>query len=79
MLSEPLQKVTIRFATAEDTVLHKLMWYQLGNHVSDRQWGDVIGVIEVQADSLDRVYLERWACLLNVSNLLDRAMHQKPE
>jgi hypothetical protein len=75
----PEGKVAIHFASAEDTLLHKLIWYKLGNHVSDRQWRDVVGVIEVQAGSLDRVYLERWARLLNVSDLLDRAMQQKPE
>jgi hypothetical protein len=33
-------KVAIRFASAEDTVLRKLVWYKLGDCVSDRQWGD---------------------------------------
>ena len=71
--------VTIRFASAEDTLLHKLVWYRLGNEVSDRQWGDVLGVLKVQSGSLDRDYLELWARLLNVSDLLGRARQQQPE
>lgn len=31
-------KVTIRFASPEDTLLHKIVWYKLGNQISDRQW-----------------------------------------
>jgi hypothetical protein len=37
-----------------------------------------IGVLKVQADSLDRDYLDRWARLLHVSDLLDRARRQQP-
>jgi len=68
--------VTIRFASAEDTLLHKLVWYRLGNQVSDRQWGDVVGVLKVQGAALDREYLEHWARLLDVSDLLTRAWQQ---
>jgi hypothetical protein len=75
----PDGKVTIRFASAEDTLLHKLVWYRLGNQVSDRQWGDVLGVLKVQSGSLDCEYLEHWARLLNVSDLLSRARQQQPE
>jgi len=69
----PGGRVTIRFATAEDTLLPKLVFYRLGNEVSDRQWGDVLGVVKVQSGSLDREYLEHWARLLNISDLLGRA------
>ncbi len=72
-------RVTIRFASAEDTLLHKLTWYRLGNEVSDRQWGDVLGLLKVQSGSLDREYLEHWARLLNISDLLDRAQQQQPD
>jgi hypothetical protein len=74
----PEGTVTIRFASAEDTLLHKLVWYRLGHEVSDRQWGDIAGVLKVQAESLDREYLDRWARVLDVSDLLDRARQQLP-
>jgi hypothetical protein len=75
----PEGRVTIQFASAEDTLLHKLVRYRLGNQVSDRQWADVMGVLKVQAGSLDRAYLERWAHVLNVADMLKRATEQMSE
>lgn len=65
--------LSVRFASPEDTLLHKLLWYRLGNEVSDRQWNDVLGVLKVQGDLLDDDYLDRWAGDLEVADLLDRA------
>jgi hypothetical protein len=42
------QKDSFYIATAEDTIVQKLYWYQLGGCVSDRQWNDVISVLRVQ-------------------------------
>jgi hypothetical protein len=72
-IDTPDGAVAIRFASAEDTLLHKLVWYKLGNQVSDRQWTDVLGVLKVQADSLDHEYLENWARQLDVLDLLAQA------
>ncbi len=69
----PEGEVTIRFASPEDTVLHKLVWYKLGNQISDRQWNDVLGVLKVQGKSLNTSYLEHWAEELDVADLLARA------
>lgn len=60
-------------ASAEDVVLHKLRWYELGNRSSERQWNDVIGVLKVRRDSLDREYLNEQARRLGVGELLNRA------
>ena len=65
--------VIVRFASPEDTLLHKLVWYKLGHEVSDRQWGDVLGVLRIQADSLNHEYLDHWARVLEVSDLLSCA------
>jgi len=69
--------VVVRFASPEDTLLHKLVWYKLGNEISDRQWSDILGVLKVQAGSLDDVYLDRWAPLLDIDHLLSRARKQR--
>ena len=65
--------VTVRFASPEDTLLHKLVWCRLGNEISDRQWGDVLGVLKIQGPRLDLPYLEKWAADLKVLDLLHRA------
>jgi hypothetical protein len=59
---------------AEDVILLKLEWFRAGGEVSDRQWGDVVGVIRVVGAALDRNYLARWAPELGVPDLLDRAL-----
>lgn len=75
-LDAPDGKVAIRFASPEDTLLHKLVWYKLGNEISDRQWRDVHGLLEVQGDALDQQYLDRWAPALDVVDLLARARRE---
>lgn len=57
----------------EDTLLRKLEWFRAGGEVSDRQWGDILGVLRVQGTRLDGDYLEEWAAELGVTDLLLRA------
>jgi hypothetical protein len=59
--------------TAEHTVLRKLEWYRRGDEVSERQWGDVVGILRAQGSRLDRGRLGAWASRLGVSDLLERA------
>jgi hypothetical protein len=63
----------IRFATPEDTVLQKLVWYRKGGEVSEQQWKDIQGVLKVQGTTLDSDYMEKSAEILNVADLLRRA------
>jgi hypothetical protein len=67
---------TIAFASPEDVVLSKLVWYRLGGEVSDRQWQDLLSVLMTQAATIDRAYLRTWANDLGVGHLLDRALAQ---
>ncbi len=68
---EPLE---FRVATAEDTVLSKLAWFRRGGEVSETQWKDVRGVLEVQRGRLDLDYMRRWGRYLKLDELLERAL-----
>jgi hypothetical protein len=63
------------FPSPEDIILLKLVWYQSGGRVSDRQWTDVLGVIKVQGEGLNKSYLELWAEKLGVKELLAKAIN----
>jgi hypothetical protein len=63
-------------ASPEDIFLHKLYWFKIGGKVSERQWGDVLGILKVQADSLDNGYLRYWADEMGIADLLDKATHE---
>lgn len=63
-------------ATAEDTVLAKLVWFQKGAGVSERQWSDVLGVLGIQKGQLNIEYLNQWAASLGISDLLEKAISE---
>jgi hypothetical protein len=66
-------RIEFYFSSAEDIILNKLLWYEMGEKVSERQWYDLIGVIKVQSTLLDKEYLKRWATTLNLMDLLVKA------
>ena len=65
--------------TPEDTLLHKLEWYEAGGRVSERQWGNVVGLLKVQAAAIDSSYLRDWASRLQIGDLLEAAIREAAE
>jgi hypothetical protein len=63
---------TIWLATAEDVILHKLYWNRITP--SDRQLGDVAGVVAVQQGKLDEAYMRSWAAELGLVAELEAAL-----
>jgi len=59
-----------------DFVLQKLAWFKQGGGTSERQWGDVLGILRMQP-KLDDAYLDTWADLLDVTALLTRARRER--
>jgi hypothetical protein len=63
-------------ASAEDTVVRKLLWYREGGEVSERQWRDVVGMLQLAGSRLDHELLGELATALGVAPLLARAQRE---
>ena len=74
--TEILPGTSIFLKTPEDSVLRKLLWFRQGGEVSSSQWRDVVEVLRVSCESVDRAYLDRWAAEIQVQDLLQRAMNE---
>lgn len=68
-----LESIEFPVASAEDTILSKLVWFRRGGEISERQWHDILGVVRVQGSRLDRAYLDEWGAKLGVADLLHKA------
>ncbi|HWP32054.1 MAG TPA: hypothetical protein VNK96_10085 [Fimbriimonadales bacterium] len=71
---ELLPKLYINCLAPENIVLRKLDWIKM--HPSDRQWNDVIGILETRENELNKNYMRRWAAKLKVSSLLKKAFSE---
>lgn len=74
LVAEPPSSAFI--TAAENIVLRKLDWYRQSGEASERQWRDVLGVLKVQADNLDMLYLQQAARDAGLDELLERALEQ---
>jgi predicted nucleotidyltransferase len=66
-----IENVPLLVATAEDTILSKLEWAKMGESL--RQVEDVIGILKVRAERLDRAYIEKWVQELGLGSQWDLA------
>ena len=57
------------FASPEDVIIKKLVYYRNGG--SDRHLRDIAGVLELEGPGLDREYIRRWAERLGLGSLWD--------
>ena len=67
---------TLPFASPEDVVLRKLLWFEKGDRISEKQWRDILGVLANQYGKLDVDYMKSWAFKLHVEGLLDEVLDQ---
>jgi hypothetical protein len=66
--------IEVSVISAEDILLAKLLWYQEGGNVSERQWNDLLNLVLVQGGRLNRQYLGVQAKRLGLSQLLVRLL-----
>jgi hypothetical protein len=71
---EGLGEMPLPVSSAEDIILAKLEWYRRGNEASERQWTDVMGVLQASGEILDQDYLEAGSVELGLRDLLERAL-----
>lgn len=63
--------VIVPTASAEDTIIAKLEWAKQG--ASERQIGDVVGILRVRRESIDRAHIVRWVEALGLQEQWESA------
>lgn len=67
---------TVYVLSPENTILAKLEWYRLGGDQSERQWRDVLGIVNVQTE-LDWAYLVTSAREMGIADLIERIISMR--
>jgi hypothetical protein len=68
---EEFEGQPLHVSRPEDTILMKLRWASMSGG-SEKQFGDARSVFELQGKSLDLPYMERWAKILDLTELWER-------
>lgn len=55
------------FASPEDVILNKLIYFRMSGGSSQKHVRDIGGMMKLQGDKLDQAYIENWAMKLNVN------------
>jgi hypothetical protein len=66
----------LSFSSAEDTILQKLIWYEMTQKNSSQQWRDILGIFKLQQSALNLDYLQQWANILQLSTALEKAIKE---
>ncbi len=70
------QGVLIPFSSAEDMIIAKCRWFDLGGRVSDRQWNDLMRLYEVRRNDLEVDYITKWLGQYELLDLWDEILNQ---
>lgn len=73
---EVTAEIAVWVGAPDDQVLRRLAWFRAGGEVSDRQWRDVVAILRVQGDRIDRVHLLVDAAEFGLADLATRAIQQ---
>lgn len=68
--------IEVPVCAAEDIVVAKLEWFRMGHETSDRQWNDILGVLRLNAPTLDFALMQHHAMELGVLDLLTKALQE---
>ena len=68
---EEFEGQRLHVSRPEDTILMKLRWAKMSGG-SEKQMGDARSIYELQGESLDLSYIERWVKALDIGELWER-------
>jgi hypothetical protein len=71
-----LNGIEARFATPEDVIISKLVFYKEGG--SDKHLTDIGGILDLSGDRIDTAYVAEWADAMDVTALWQRIRNQPP-
>ena len=74
-ITEELMEIKVQVSAPEDTVLAKLKWAKESGG-SEKHFIDALRVFEVQHDTLDQKYLDRWVKELDIIDLWKRLLEE---
>lgn len=71
---DPAQAFNV--CSPEDTILQRLIWFQMADFQSQKQWRDILGILKLQRERLEWSYLSLWSQNLGVKKSLLKAMSE---
>ena len=69
-----VEGLRLPLAMAEDIVVEKLIWFEKGARVSQRQWRDLVGVLRTRGAELDLTWMRQEVAALGLGDLLEAAL-----
>jgi hypothetical protein len=72
----PAGSALLYVLSAEDVLLQKLRWFELGNRVSERQWRDIVSLLRIAGGRLDFQYIADVAEQARLGELLQTARRE---
>ena len=67
--------IQLKVCSPEDVILSKMRYYQEGQ--SPKHLRDIAGVLDLQGELLDRIYIARWATSLKMQELWEQILAEK--
>ena len=67
----------IIFASPEDVIIKKMLYYREGE--SQKHLRDIGGILRIQADKLDRKYIANWSKQFGVEDIWQQIIEQESE
>lgn len=71
----PAPEFSASFASPEDAILKKLQFYRDGG--SEKHVRDIVAVLEISGDEIDRAYIEQWVDRLDVREVWEAILKRQ--